>query len=169
MLDGHFQTGFRCAGAASAECRAPEIKHRQRHLKTFAYWPENIFLWHFDVAQREPSGGRAADSHLRHARLQYFEPRHVRRYKKCCDRRFVRARHGRARHDRELVRYRCVGDVPFFTIQNEVRAVLTGACLHLHICRVRPGFFFGERERAKLFAGHQLREPLLSLFACSEQ
>src|SRR5207248_7707507 len=82
VLDGHFQTGFRCAGAASAERRAPEIKHRQRHLKTFAYWPENIFLWHFDVAQREPSSRRAADSHLRHARLQYFEPRHVRRYKK---------------------------------------------------------------------------------------
>src|SRR5207302_9877408 len=150
VLDRELQTGLGRTGATRAECCAAEIEHRQRDLETFPWRSENIFLWHFNVAQRETPRRRATDSHLRHSLLKHLESRHVGRHEKRRDRSFVRARHWRARHHRELVRDRRVGDVTFFAVQNEVRAVLAWPRLHLYICRVGSSFFFRERECAQL-------------------
>ena len=83
------QTSLGRAGAARAERGPAKIEHGQRDLQTFAHRAENIFLWDFDLAERETSGGGAADSHLRHARFEYFEARHVRRNQKCRDHGFI--------------------------------------------------------------------------------
>src|SRR5882757_7087085 len=50
-----------------------------------------------------------------------------------------------------------------------MRAVLAGTRLHLHVCRVRPGFPLGERERTELLASYQFRQPFLFLFVRAKQ
>ena len=40
---------------------------------------------------------------------------------------------------------------------------------HLHIGRVRTGFFFSEGKCAELLAGHKFRQPFLFLFVRAKQ
>src|SRR5262249_58187667 len=69
----------------------------------------------------------------------------------------------------ELLRNRSVRDVPFLAVQNEMRTVLAGTRLHLHVCRIRTGFPLGERKRAELLAGYQFWKPFLFLFVRAKQ
>src|SRR5436853_6846504 len=91
VLDRELQTGLGRTGATRAECCAAELEHRQRDFKAYPLWSENVFLWNFDVAQREASGRRATDSHLRYPRLEHLESQHIGRHEKRRDRSFVRA------------------------------------------------------------------------------
>ena len=50
-----------------------------------------------------------------------------------------------------------------------MRPVLAGTRLHLHICRIRSGFLFSERECTELLARHQFWQPFLLLLVRAEQ
>src|SRR5262249_26066178 len=91
VFDGQTQTSLCRTGATRAECCAPEIENRQRDFEAFAWRPEDVFLWNFDIAQRESASRRAPDSHLRHPGLEHFEAGHVRCDQKCCDCSLVRS------------------------------------------------------------------------------
>ena len=169
VLNGELQASLGRPRAARAESGAPKIEHGQRDFQTLTNGAENILLRHTHVAQGEAAGGRSANSHFFHARLEHFEPWHVRRNQKRGNGRFVRTRHRCARHHGQDLRNRRIGDVALFPIQNEMRTVFARTRLHLHIGRVGTRFLLRERKRTELFARHQFREPLLFLLGRAEQ
>jgi hypothetical protein len=119
-MDGQAQARLGGAGATGPEGHATEVEHGERDFQTLAERPKGILLRNGHVAEREPSGRRAADAQFSHARFQDDEARHVRRYKEGGNGCFVFARNGCARHDGEHLRNGAIGDVTLFTVENEV-------------------------------------------------
>src|ERR671937_2844053 len=86
VLYRQLEAGLGRARATRAECCSSEIENRKRHFQPLAWRAKDVFLRYFHIAQREPSRGGPADSHLPHPRFQDFEARHVRRNQKRRDR-----------------------------------------------------------------------------------
>ena len=75
-----FQAGFCRTGTTRTKCRPPKIENGKSNFQPFAGRAENICFRHLHIAHRESPSRGAANSHLRHARLEDFESRHVGRH-----------------------------------------------------------------------------------------
>ena len=169
VMRGEAQAGLRRAGAARAESRAAKIEHAERDLQPFAQRAEDVFAGHWHVAEGEASRGGAADAEFFHARFGHGKARHVRRDEERGDGRLVAAGNFRAGHDGEDLRDRRVGDVALLAVQNVMRAVRAQFGARLDIGGIGAGLRLGERERGKLFAADEWREPAALLLRRAEE
>src|SRR6185369_15165485 len=95
--------------------------------QALAEWTEDVLLRHEHVAEAQPRRGRAANTALRHPRLDHLEALHFRCYEEGRDLRVLRTGDGGARHHCQHLRDGTVRDVAFLTIEDVTLAI---GCRH---------------------------------------
>ena len=85
MGGGRFEADLGHAGTAGPEGDPAVVQRIESDLQPLAELTEEILRRHRHVVEGQPSGGRAADPHFRHACFQHFEAGHIRSHEKRAD------------------------------------------------------------------------------------